>query len=124
MHGISPAAIARVRTLAEPRIAPGGRRLAWHEWDLPAMPWDASRIAVSHDYGPPVVVAGGDGVAVGQPRFAPDGRRLAYVSDATGWMNLWAAAPDGSGARPVLDDAHEHAEPSWGPGQRSYAWAP
>ena len=25
---------------------------------------------------------------------------------------------------PLLDEAHEHAEPSWGPGQRSFAWSP
>ena len=69
------------------------------------------------------------GHAVAQPRFSPDGSMLAWVSDATGWMQVWVATVDADGAverraRPLLDEPHEHAEPSWGPGQRSYAWSP
>src|SRR5438128_1559140 len=30
----------------DPAWSPDGRSLAWHEWDFPAMPWDASRIVV------------------------------------------------------------------------------
>jgi dipeptidyl aminopeptidase/acylaminoacyl peptidase len=71
-----------------------------------------------------VVVAGGDAVSVGQPRFAPDGSALAFVTDETGWWNVWTARPDGSEARPVLAEEREHAEPAWGPGQRSFAWSP
>jgi dipeptidyl aminopeptidase/acylaminoacyl peptidase len=109
----------------DPAFSPDGRLLAWHEWDLPNMPWDGSRIAVQdRDAGTAAVVAGGDEIAVGQPRFSPDGRVLAYVCDAGGWMRLWVAGLDGADARPVLDEPNEHAEPSWGPGQRSYAWSP
>jgi CubicO group peptidase (beta-lactamase class C family)/imidazolonepropionase-like amidohydrolase/Tol biopolymer transport system component len=36
-----------------------------------------------------------------QPRYSPDGSRLLYVSDETGADNVWVAAADGSGARPV-----------------------
>src|SRR5262245_39707346 len=32
--------------------------------------------------------------------------------------------PDGGNARPALDESHDHASPTWGPGQRSFAWAP
>ena len=28
----------------DPAWSPDGSRLAWHEWDLPDMPWDASRV--------------------------------------------------------------------------------
>jgi dipeptidyl aminopeptidase/acylaminoacyl peptidase len=108
----------------DPAWSPDGATLAWHEWDLPNMPWDGSRIALSSRDEPARVIAGGDGVATGRPRFAPDGRALAYVSDATGWMNVWVAGPDGAEPRPLLDEQFEHAEPSWGPGQRSFAWSP
>ncbi|MGH8985008.1 MAG: prolyl oligopeptidase family serine peptidase [Acidimicrobiia bacterium] len=112
----------------DPVWSPAGDLLAWHEWELPNMPWDESRIAARKvdgraPAGEPQVVTR-DGVAVSQPRFAPDGSALAFVSDETGWANIWIADPDGSRARPVLDEPHEHAEPSWGPGQRSYAWSP
>lgn len=112
----------------DPAWAPDGRSLAWHEWDFPAMPWDASRIVLRPldgclPAGKPQVVAGGDGVATGQPRFSRDGA-LAYTCDQTGFANLWVAGPDGGGARPALEENHECAEPTWGPGQRSFAWAP
>ena len=109
----------------DPAISSDGRWIAWHEWDLSAMSWTASRIVlVDRHVGAPRVVAGGSHGSVGQPRFSPDARALAYVSDETGWWNVHVAAADGSGARPLLVEPHDHAEPAWGPGQRSFAWAP
>jgi dipeptidyl aminopeptidase/acylaminoacyl peptidase len=108
----------------DPVWSPDGSHLAWHEWDLPAMPWDASRIVVRDEHGAAKIVAGGDATAVGQPRFSPAGDRLAFVCDADGFAILWTADLDGGDAQPVLREEHEHAEPAWGPGQRSFAWSP
>jgi dipeptidyl aminopeptidase/acylaminoacyl peptidase len=110
----------------DPSWSADGGTLAWHEWDLPNMPWDGSRIMTStldRDHASRLV-AGGDDVAVGQPRFSPVGATLAFVSEARDWMNVWLAPGDGSAPLPLLEEPHEHAEPSWGPGQRSFAWAP
>jgi dipeptidyl aminopeptidase/acylaminoacyl peptidase len=99
--------------------------VAWVEWDLPSMPFDESRILLAPlAGGAATVIAGGGAVSVGQPRFSPDGSRLAYVSDATGWWNVWVAGADGSSARPALEEPHDHAGPTWSPGQRSFAWSP
>ena len=108
----------------DPAWSPDGRMLAWHEWDEPGMPWDGSRVVIADlGAGETRVVAGGPDVAVGQPRFSPDGRHLAYVSDRDGWSNVTVARTDGRDAV-VRREPHEHAEPSWGPGQRSFAWSP
>ncbi|HVM05213.1 MAG TPA: hypothetical protein VM242_08575, partial [Acidimicrobiales bacterium] len=127
--GGAPAVVSdRADFALDPAWSPDGARLAWHEWDVPAMPWDASRIVVAPARpgggDERTVVAGGDGVAVHEPRWAPDGSALAFLSDATGWCNLWVAAPDGSSPRPLVDEPYEHGGPAWGPGAASFAWSP
>ncbi len=47
----------------------------------------------------------------------PDGSTIT-VRDDTGWLNVWV------GDRPLVDEPFEHAGPSWGMGQRSYAVSP
>ena len=109
----------------DPTVTPDGESVAWHEWDLAAMSWTSSRIVVAdRASGEARVVAGGAGIAVGQPRFSPDGAHLAYVSDESGFWNVQLARADGTGARSLLAEPHDHAEPAWGPGQRSFAWSP
>ncbi|HUF32863.1 MAG TPA: S9 family peptidase [Acidimicrobiales bacterium] len=114
----------------DPAWSPDSAWVAWHEWDVPAMPWDASRIAVrrADGTGAATVVAGGEGIAVQQPRFSPDGTRLGFLCDRSGWLNLTAVAwspvgPSGEPS-PLLMEEHEHGTAAWGPGQRSFAWSP
>jgi dipeptidyl aminopeptidase/acylaminoacyl peptidase len=122
-----PRRISRADYAWDPSWSADGRMLAWHEWDLPNMPWDGSRImAIEIDDADaaPVLVAGGDDVAVGQPRFSPVGDTLAFVAELDGWANVWTVERVGATPTCLLAEAHEHAEPSWGPGQRSFAWSP
>ncbi len=108
---------------AAPRFSPDGSRLCWVTWELPEMPWESTRLwcaEVGADLavGPARHVAGGPGESVTQPRWSPDGV-LHYVSDRTGWWNIYAD-PD----RPVCPMAAEFGEPDWAFGNSTYGFAP
>ncbi|ERN42316.1 dipeptidyl aminopeptidase/acylaminoacyl-peptidase [Rubidibacter lacunae KORDI 51-2] len=79
---------------ASPCLSPDGTRLAWIEWNHPAMPWDATRLQVAKiedngSLGPATCVAGSDErAAVCHPKWSPDGS-LFFVSDRSNWWNLY-----------------------------------
>ena len=109
----------------DPAFSPDGTVVAWHEWDVPAMPWDASRVVLrAADAATPARrVAGGDGIAVAQPRFAADGR-LGFLCDADGWFDLWVLDPGADEPRPLVAAATELGPPAWGQGVRTWCWSP
>ncbi len=108
---------------AAPRLSPDGSRLAWLVWDHPDMPWDATRLmtaGIAPDGALTDVrcVAGASGSeAVLQPEFLPDGRLL-YLSDRTGFWNLWQEG----GEAPVLARDSDFGGPLWQLGARW--WTP
>jgi len=78
---------------ASARLSPDGGHLAWLSWDHPNMPWDGTRLWVAPvgeggALGEPLQVAGGDDESVFEPQWAADGV-LHFVSDRTGWWNLY-----------------------------------
>jgi dipeptidyl aminopeptidase/acylaminoacyl peptidase len=102
----------------DPAWSPDGITVAWHEWDVPNMPWDASRVVVrdATATAESTVVAGGAGSVVAQPRYASTGA-LGFLDEASGWMNVVAGDVR-------IDDECEHGGPTWGPGARSWCWSP
>jgi dipeptidyl aminopeptidase/acylaminoacyl peptidase len=131
--------------VSDPRVSPDGRRVSWLQWSHPDMPWDGSEVVVADlratETGPalarPRVVAGrpdhapgghGDGESVSQPRWADDGA-LWFISDRTGWWDLYRWVPPGTDGAPadgivepmVQMDA-EVGVPQWVFGQSRYAF--
>ncbi len=109
--------------VAAPALSPDGRRLAWVRWDHPRMPWDGTELceAVLSDTFEITdvrVVAGGTTEAVQEPRYGADGS-LFFVSDRTGWWNLYVDAPEGP--VPLAPRDAEFAQPAWTFGVSSYA---
>ncbi|MEA2142130.1 MAG: hypothetical protein QOI64_560 [Solirubrobacteraceae bacterium] len=109
-----------------PRVSPDGTRLAWTVWDHPNMPWDETELMVgelSPEGGLSDVrrVAGGEGESIFQPAWSPAGS-LHFVSDRTGWWNLYELGP--GGVRALAPMQAEAGEPQWMFGQSSYAFVP
>jgi dipeptidyl aminopeptidase/acylaminoacyl peptidase len=100
----------------DPFVTPCGTTVLWTAWSVPHMPWDAAHVGV-HDLpsGDRRRVVGP--ASVHQPRALPDGRRTT-VRDDHGWLNVFV------GDEPLVDEPVEHAGPTWGMGQRSYAASP
>ena len=100
----------------DPYITTCGTTLLWQAWNVPDMPWDGSRvqrITFDGEIRDEFRAAG----AMQQLRNMPDGSGIC-VRDDTGWLNLW------HGDAPLVDEPFEHAGPTWGPGQRSFAVSP
>ena len=103
----------------DPSWSLDGSELVWHAWDVPNMAWDESYTVRCTDAqaGSRTTVRRRADTQIQQPRFAADGA-LWDVCDEGGWLNI---RRDGVA---VLAEQHEHAGPTWGPGQRSYAVSP
>lgn len=102
----------------DPVFAPGGGAVTFQGWSIPDMPWDgAARFTGALDQDAPALVERRHGVAVQQPGHLADGTPV-DVCDASGWLNVYV------GQQPVVAEPFEHAAPTWGPGQRTWAASP
>jgi dipeptidyl aminopeptidase/acylaminoacyl peptidase len=110
-----------------PRPSPDGTRIAWTSWDHPNMPWDGSELyvaafdpATATRTGEPRLVAGGLEESVFQPAWSPDGA-LHFVSDRTGWWNLYRLGP-GDTPVPLYPTEAECGVPQWVFGMSTYGF--
>ena len=102
--------------VSAPRVSPDGATLAWLSWDHPRMPWDGTELwmaPILDDGGLGEVqpVCGGVDESVSQPRWSPRGS-LHFISDRSGWWNLYRLEADGSETALAPIEA-EFAEPDW-----------
>ena len=111
---------------SSPRLSPDGRWLAFLAWDHPRMPWDGTTLYALRSDQPasePVSIAGGPEESIFQPEWAPDGSALYFVSDRTGWWNLYRRSLDLSVTQPVAPMDAEFGQPQWVFGMSTYAFA-
>jgi dipeptidyl aminopeptidase/acylaminoacyl peptidase len=108
--------------VAYARVSRDGGKLAWIAWDHPNMPWDDTTLYVADLTADGLLnieaVAGGPGVSAMEPQWGEDGA-LYYLSDETGWWNLYRRA-DGAATSLAPMDA-EFGGPLWTFGQANYA---
>ena len=111
---------------SSPRVSPNGERVCWLAWDHPNMPWDATDLWVADvdEDGTTAnarLVAGDGGESIGEPLWSPDGT-LYFVSDRTGWWNLYRW--DGSdSATNICPMEAEFTGPQWQFGGARYGFA-
>jgi dipeptidyl aminopeptidase/acylaminoacyl peptidase len=104
--------------VSNPRWRPDGAGLAWVEWDHPNMPWDGTRLIARVD-GEDALIAGGPEESVLQPVWEPGGTLL-FLSDRSGWWNLYRWWPSDEIEQVVGMEA-EIGEPQWVFGRPRYA---
>ena len=114
---------------SSPRLSPDGRWLAFLAWDHPRMPWDGSILYVlalgesGQPSGDPQILAGGPEESVFQPEWAPDGSAVFFVSDRSGWWNLYRRGLDSSVVQPIAPMEAEFGQAQWVLGMSTYAVA-
>ena len=84
---------------AFPRPSPDGEFLAWVQWLHPSMPWYGTELWVGRledgDVTNAKKVEGGIDESILQPEWSHD-TTLFFLSDRTGWSNLYRFSPKGS----------------------------
>ncbi len=110
---------------SSPRINTDGSKLAWLTWNHPNMPWDGCELWVADitsngSLANKQQVVGSLHESIFQPEWAPDGV-LHFVSDQSGWWNIYRANADGSIERVCEMDA-EFGLPQWIFGMSTYAF--
>ena len=109
---------------AAPALSPDGEKLAWITWDHPDMPWDGTQLWEASTTEPtiPTRITGGRDESVQQPRYAADGC-LHFISDRSGWWNLYRQAEDG-GDECLWAMQAEFGVPHWVFGSCTYQFQP
>jgi dipeptidyl aminopeptidase/acylaminoacyl peptidase len=103
----------------DPHVASDSVGVLWSGWNPPSMPWDDAHVVTAQLGSPAPVITRWrpPDAAVQQPRWCRD-NTVSCVHDESGWLNVYV---DGE---PVAPEDAEHAGPTWGMGQRSYAVSP
>ena len=114
---------------ASPRLNPTGDKLAWLSWNHPNMPWDGTELWIGDLMESEVgvltvqnsqLIAGGINESIFQPAWSPDGK-LYFVSDRTGWWNLYVAEDSGD-IQALCPMEAEFGLPQWVFGMSTYAF--
>lgn len=117
------------RFVAGARVSPDGRRIAWICWEHPQMPWDGTVLRVADLTAEGTAenvrdVAGAVDESVLQPEWL-DADTLAYVSDRSGWWNVYSQGVTGQDPldaepRALCPREEEFAGPLWNVGTGWY----
>ena len=115
----------------QPCWHPSREQVAWIAWDHPRMPWEGADLTLASltivGDGLPRVreserIAGGNEVAIFQPEFSPDGHSLAYVSDESGYGNLFLYDLTEKTHHRLTTGEEDLSTPAWVQGLHTYGF--
>jgi dipeptidyl aminopeptidase/acylaminoacyl peptidase len=111
-----------------PRLSPDGNWLIWLAWDHPNMPWNGTMLCLAAvgeggTIGEPRLIAGGATESIFQPEWSPDGSQIVFVSDRSGWWNLYRCELAGRTTQPLAPMEAEFGVPQWQLSASTYAFA-
>jgi dipeptidyl aminopeptidase/acylaminoacyl peptidase len=113
---------------SSPRLSPDANSLLWLAWDHPNMPWNGTTLFLTQidqegALGEPRVIAGGKEESIFQPEWSPDGGAIVFVSDRSGWWNLYRFDLGARTTQPLAPMETELGLPQWLFGLSTYAFA-
>ena len=113
---------------SSPQLSPDGRWMAWLAWDHPNMPWVGTTLylgEIDRNGIPtqPTAIAGGAAESIFQPQWSPDGSALLFVSDRTGWWNLYRHDVSRGTAQSIAPRQAEFGRAQWVFGMSTYGSA-
>ena len=69
-------------------------------------------------------IAGGPTESIFQPEWSPDGADLVFISDRSGWWNLYRFTLATDAVRPIAPQTADFGQPQWNFGMATYACRP
>jgi dipeptidyl aminopeptidase/acylaminoacyl peptidase len=116
---VSPGTVREIESsshfYSSPRVSPDGKHLAWIAWEHPQMPWDGTELRVADIHEGVLsnlrILAGSIEESCLMPVWGSESE-LYYLSDKSGWWNLWSTNLLGE-CRHVIDDRSEWGTPLW-----------
>eukprot|EP00126_Sphaerothecum_destruens_P006687 Sdes_comp19483_c0_seq1m10968 len=116
--------------VASPKLSPSGKQLAWIQWDFPNMPWDDTQLYMA------TLEPSGNGIIADSVTLLVDGshesvlypvwspfNELYYISDRSGWWNLYRIDQNGSHVS-ILQKPAEFCRAMWILGGSYYCFHP
>jgi len=116
---------------AAARLSPDGKQIAYVTWNHPNMPWDATELRVTNlDDGSSKtedheLIAGSDGdTSILQPLWHPTTGDLFYISDKSGFYNIYAHRASCEESILPMEKDFGGAAPGWVLGSQGFNFLP
>lgn len=114
---------------SSPRISPDGRYLVWVCWNHPNMPWDQTELWIGEFNNEENLLLinkkklfGKTDESILHPQWSADGKYIYFISDQSGWWNIYRTTVDGNNLESITNLEAEFGGPAWQFGTSYYGF--